>query len=204
MGLCTSVSVNFNSSPTIGNNITSATTNSVAFNQATPSEALTIGSTNSNNTLVAQNGVLNNSQTTADTNLYLTIPGSSITDAAGTLNENSTHPQSVWYTMSLSGAVGADGSGPIMQAGYNLTQAEKDNIFAINANKIPSALNSGAGGAGKASESDPLVYTTAIGGTVSNNDSNSNGTAVAVPSRTLKTGEMLAKPASPSPKTTYH
>lgn len=67
------------------------------FSGGTASQALTLGSTASSNTLVVQNGVINNGSTKPDANLYLTIRDSSITDATGTLTltENSTRPQSV-------------------------------------------------------------------------------------------------------------
>ena len=188
-GLGTSVSANFKGSVS-GDNITSSTTNSVTFSGGNASQSLTLGSPNGSNTLVAQNGV----STTADANLYLTIPGSSITSETGTLTltPNSTRPQSVWYTVSASGQI-ADGSTAITQASYDLTKDENNNIFAVSANKIPGATNTGFGGygygMGKASGSSSLVnsntYTTATCGNTSNATS---GKPFAALSTTLKTG----------------
>ena len=162
-GLGTSVAANFNSSAN-NNNITSATSNSVTFSGGTVNQALTLGVATGSNNLVAQNGVLSNGSTTADANLYLTIPGSSVTSQTGTLTltANSTRPQSVWYTVSASGTLLNGGSTLTTQKTYDLTTDETNNIFAVSSGKI-----AGAGNNANGNDKGYTVtgYSTAVGGT---------------------------------------
>ena len=201
-GLGTSVSANFKAGTNNVNNITGSTATTVSFNSGQSGSTLTLGLATGSNTLVAQNGVLNNNQTTADANLYLTIPGTSITDATGTLTltPNSTRPQSVWYTVSASGQI-ADGSTAITQASYDLTKDENNNIFAVSANKIPGATNTGFGGYGYGMGNDinnssslntSKTYTTTTcgnqNGVVNNTINTTYGQPFAALNTSLKTG----------------
>ena len=98
-----------------------------------------------------------------------------------TLTENSTRPQSVWYTVSASGQVkngGSEAATPITQASYTLTQDETNNIFAVSSNKI--AGFSSSGGTGNYTVTG---YSTAVGGTsVQQGSSGGTATPVATPS----------------------
>ena len=66
--------------------------------------------------------------------------------------------------MSVSGK--DSGSSPITQANYELSQAEKDNIFAVSTSKILGVTNSGASGveSSNGDHASTNVYTTAVGG----------------------------------------
>ena len=109
-----------------------------------------------------------------------------------TLTENSTRPQSVWYTVSASGTVGDATPGTsTTQKLYELTPDESNNIFAVSTGKIPGAIQGGAGGYGYGmgrgdtitSLSNGGTYTTIVSGHVANGSSNTNfGNPFAVPS----------------------
>ena len=132
---------------------------------------------------------MNGSGSNADTNVVFNTSLTSIaTGSTITLTKDSTRPQSVWYTVSASGQ-NSDGTG-ITQVGYELTKDENNNIFAVNADKIAGTSN-GVGGVGGVSNDNNSIYTTAVGGRQSESPSNNgaNGTAVAAPSTTLKTGD---------------
>ena len=192
-GLGTSVSANF----TTG----SAASLSVTMANGTP-ETLSFGASNTNGPLkngvtgsVDTNVFFNNAVKTTGTNGQSSIANSSTI----TLTENSTRPQSVWYTVSASGK-GTD-TNPITQTGYELTQAEKDNIFAINTGKIAGATNTGLGGYGYGMGNDinsssslntSKTYTTTTcgnqNGVVNNNINTTYGQPFAALNTSLKTG----------------
>ena len=168
--------------------------------QITNSSGLGFGTSNANGPLL--NGQLTpntggggTAQATADTNVIfnnaVTNAGSITANSTITLTENSTRPQSVWYTVSASGNTGAESNGNITQQLYTPTADENNNIFAVSPNKIAGtgSMNGGAGGVGSSSPSGSSpstnVYTTAVGGTGSG--VTNQPTPVASPSTTLQT-----------------
>ena len=141
----------------------------------------------------------------------MTNAGSITANSTITLTENSTRPQSVWYTVSASGQTADSGSTAITQSSYQLTSDENNNIFAITSGKIAGALSNGQGGVGSSNGNQPStnVYTTAVGGTQSG--VTNPGTPVQAPTTTLQTGTAVSSRATnisyhPIPKllTTWH
>ena len=190
-GLGTSVPAYINGSQIQGNNL------SGQIEWTSNTASLQIGTSEASTGMILQNGVYNSSGAqTIDTSMSLVIPQtimSQLPETSGsngkfTLSENSTRPQSVWYTVSASGTI-SGGQSPITQTNqYDLTQDETNNIFAISPNKIAGATGNGTGGIGSSAPSGNSaatnVYTTAVGGTKSNttNGDNTKGIAVDVPS----------------------
>ena len=189
-GLGTSVSANF----TNGNAASPSTTVSGSSN------ALGFGgSNNTNGPLLNGSGTTNVDQNVVFNNAVQYNGTPVAENSTITLTENSTRPQSVWYTVSASGK-GTD-TNPITQTGYELTQAEKDNIFAINTGKIAGATNTGLGGygygMGNNSSSSSLntgntYTTTTCGNQNGSNISTTYGQPFAQLTTTLKTGTASA------------
>ena len=143
---------------------------------------LGFGTSNANGPLLNGGGSVVDTNVVFNTSLTSIESGSTIT-----LTENSTRPQSVWYTVSASGTVGGSSGTSATQVPYTPTADENNNIFAITTGKIPGALNDGVGGVGGVSLLDSSIYTTAVGGrpsaTGSNTSDGTNGIAVAQPDK---------------------
>ena len=149
------------------------------------------------------NGQLTGGSATADANVMFNTSLDSIaTGSTITLTENSTRPQSVWYTVSASGTVGDAAGTPATQKLYDLTQDESNNIFAVSTEKIPGATNSGNGGYGfgmgrgdtNTSLSGGKTYTTVVSGQNLVNDTEF-GNPFAVPSASGLTTNNQTTPA---------
>ena len=188
-GLGTSVSANFKNTNTASLTTTmSGTSDSLSFGVDNTNGPLKNGS----GVTADQNVIFNNAVKSTGTNGQSSIAN----DSTITLTENSTRPQSVWYTVSASGNTGGDSNTAITQQLYTPTTDESNNIFAITPEKIPGATNNGAGGRGygmgnngNSSLSNPsLIYTTIVGNNSSDNINNNFGIPFASPTTSLKAG----------------
>ena len=197
-GLGTSVAANFKGSGNEASLTTTVSGDTLGFG----------GTSNTNGPLM--NGQLTSGSATADANVVF---NTKVTNAGGveianqatiTLTPNSTRPQSVWYTVSASGTVGATGNGTLAtQVPYTHTDDENNNIFAVSTGKIPGATNSGNGGYGfgmgnavnTSSLNNGNTYTTT---TCGNQNGSANSTTYGQPFKALSTNLTTNNTASPT------